>query len=689
MKSFVVPKTCLRAGATGRFALKHFTRALKRVLGIRRFTRRQREAIRRHYAGILAQHPRITLPQLTKFAMTLAVGILLHTNSAHASGPFITATSPVAAITGLKGTAPAFGDIDGDGDLDLIVGDMDGHDRLRFYRNTGTKTAPVFTLDTLPAGIPATDTGSATSMRLPAMGDIDHDGKTDVAVALGDFYTESTTFHYYKNNGNGTFTEFHPSGLPTSTSSQFGQIRFKDVDFDGDDDAFVISGETGIITYYRNNGNGTFTQTTPPFSNIPSGLSYPLIDFADIDGDGDYDMVVGVWGNGSQVGLKYYRNDNGAFVAVDPATAFPGSNFSLSPGQWLLPCLVDIDGDGDVDLFVGDYQASNGAVPIHYLMNNAPSVVSLTPADNSTNVLLNQTFNINFNSTVAVGTGNVLVKKTSDNSTVATIPVGNLTINGAQASFTVAGLANGTDYYITWAATAFKRSSDNAQITGVNDTSYWSFTTTAAAADTTPPSIVNVTAPANKTYRLGQVLSFGVNFDEATIVDTTSGTPRLPITLDTGGTAYANYASGTGTTNLVFSYTVVNGNLDSNGVTVGGSLDLNGGTLRDAASNNANLALNNVASTASVLIDGVPPTLVSILRETPLNQTVQTTSVVFQVNFSEPVNTPFSGLFRISPVGSSTITGTIASVTGGPQSYDVTVNITGGTGEFRLTLNLP
>jgi hypothetical protein len=686
MKSSILFQASILVGSSGRFAIKHFTRVLKRTLGIRKLTRVQRGAIRRYCARIFAKHPRITFPQLMKFATTAAIGILLHTNSAFANGPFVVATNPAAAITGIKGTAPAFGDIDGDGDLDLIVGDMDGHDRLRFYRNTGTKTAPIFTLDTLPAGIPATAGGSATSMRSPAMGDIDHDGKVDVATALGDFNTDTTALHYYKNNGDGTFTEFSPPGLPTSTTSVFGAIRFKDVDFDGDDDAFVISGRTGIITYYRNNGNGTFTQATSPFSNVPSGLSYPLIDFADVDGDGDYDMFVGVWGNSAATPLKYYRNDGGSFTAVDPALAFPGSAFTVTPSQWLLPCLVDIDGDGDVDLFLGDYEASNNALGIHFLQNNAPSVVSVSPSDNSTNILLNQTFAITFNTNIVAGTGNIIVKKMSDNSTVTSIPVGNLTFGSMQASFTVAGLTNATGYYITWAATAFKRASDNAKVTGVNDTSYWNFTTTAVAADTTPPSITSVAVPADGSYRATQSLNFTVNFDEATIVDTTGGTPRLAVTLDTGGTVYANYISGSGTTALSFAYTVASGNLDGTGITLASAIDLNGGTLRDAASNNANLVLNSLGSTTAVLVDAVPPTVVSILRKTPLQQTVQGSTVVFEVNFSEPVVSAPAGVFAVTPIGSSTIVGSIASVTGGPQSYDVTVNITSGTGEFRLTI---
>ncbi|MBK5009826.1 DUF4347 domain-containing protein, partial [Pseudomonas sp. S60] len=130
--------------------------------------------------------------------------------------------------------------------------------------------------------------------------------------------------------------------------------------------------------------------------------------------------------------------------------------------------------------------------------------------------------------------------------------------------------------------------------------------------DRVAPSVVSVAVPGNGTYVAGQSLDFTVQLDEAALLDTSGGTPRIAVTLDDGTVAYATYLSGAGTSALVFRMTVANGQLDTNGVTLGGSIQLNGATLRDAVGNDVNLALNNVASTTGVLVDAVAPVIESV-----------------------------------------------------------------------------
>jgi hypothetical protein len=77
-------------------------------------------------------------------------------------------------------------------------------------------------------------------------------------------------------------------------------------------------------------------------------------------------------------------------------------------------------------------------------------------------------------------------------------------------------------------------------------------------------------------YKPGDTISFKLSFPQAVTV---TGTPRLTLTLDTGGTVYADYFSGSGTKTLVFDYVVSPGDEDTNGVSVATAIDLNGGTL--------------------------------------------------------------------------------------------------------------
>ena len=154
--------------------------------------------------------------------------------------------------------------------------------------------------------------------------------------------------------------------------------------------------------------------------------------------------------------------------------------------------------------------------------------------------------------------------------------------------------------------------------------------------DKTAPTVSSVSVPSNGTYKMGDTLSFTVNFSEAVTVTTDGGTPYIPLTFNTGGTVNAPYVSSSGSSTLVFSYTAASGNLDADGISVGSSITANGGTLRDAAGNDAALTLNSVGSTTGVLIDAVAPTVSSV--SVPANGTYKAGETLsFTVNFSENV----------------------------------------------------
>ncbi|MHB0765674.1 DUF4347 domain-containing protein [Stutzerimonas sp. NM35] len=150
------------------------------------------------------------------------------------------------------------------------------------------------------------------------------------------------------------------------------------------------------------------------------------------------------------------------------------------------------------------------------------------------------------------------------------------------------------------------------------------------------PVVGSVSAPSNGTYITGQNLDFTVNLSEAVTVDTSTGVPRIAVTLDTGGTVYAEYVSGSGGSALVFRMTVLSGQLDSTGVSLGNVIDLHGGAITDLAGNTTEVALNNVAALGSLNVDGVDPTVVSVVP--PVDGSYKAGSVLtFTVNASEVV----------------------------------------------------
>lgn len=207
--------------------------------------------------------------------------------------------------------------------------------------------------------------------------------------------------------------------------------------------------------------------------------------------------------------------------------------------------------------------------------------------------------------------------------------------------------------------------------------------TNAILVDAVVPTISSVSVPAANTYIIGETLDFTVNASEAVTVNTTGGTPLLPVTI--GSTVrQATYLSGSGTSALLFRYTVQSGDLDSDGITLA-AVSTNGGTVRDAAGNNLTTSLNSVGSTTAVLVDGVVPGISSIaLTDTPASNAG---SISYLVSFSESVNNVSTDDFTVTTV-SGNASGNIASLSASSgSSVTVTVDTLYGVGTLRLDLN--
>ena len=276
------------------------------------------------------------------------------------SDPIFTliATNPFGLTNTANLASPSFADIDGDGDLDAFVGNDYGN--TLFFKNTGTVRVPEFAAAvTNPFGL-----SDVEAYASPTFADIDGDGDLDAFV--GNDYGNML---FFKNTGTASVPEFaaavtNPFGL--SNVGAYASPSFVDIDGDGDLDAFA-GNDYGNILFFKNTGTANdpafAASVTNPFGLGNAG-SWTNPTFVDIDGDGDLDAFVGEYYGNTQ----FFRNTG---MASNPAFAAAANPFGLTNvGGWSNPAFADVDGDGDLDAFVGNGYGDT----LFFLNNTAPAI---------------------------------------------------------------------------------------------------------------------------------------------------------------------------------------------------------------------------------------------------------------------------------------------------------------------------
>jgi hypothetical protein len=214
------------------------------------------------------------------------------------------------------------GDIDGDGDQDIVVGFQSGDFRAGILRNDGNGNFGSAQLLGLVAG------------RADALSVVDLDVDGDLDIVIANATGEEVVV--LLNEGAGNFAE--PETYGGISPAYFAHLAVGDID--GDDDPDVVIGRSLAVdtqSIYRNNGEGTFSSPEP----IVTPLSYAGNDLGDVDGDHDLDLAVV---NESGPALLLLLN-NGSGVFTSAGTFFTGAETQFG-GELTL---ADLDQDGLAD----------------------------------------------------------------------------------------------------------------------------------------------------------------------------------------------------------------------------------------------------------------------------------------------------------------------------------------------------
>lgn len=251
--------------------------------------------------------------------------------------------------TGLEdsgnGQSMCLGDVDGDGNIDLFVANNDKSNLL--FLNDGTGK---FTDATEEAGLTTTADHSSFNCEFA---DMDNDGDLDLLVTSG-----KNSNLYYVNDGAGKFVESAEQagvvGNPPSSGLKVG-------DFNGDGHLDIFNAAFGSSNHlWMNDGTGHFVDRIEDAGLGSLGIATMAVNVADFDGDGDLDILQGR----VNFGYSLYENDgNGLFTDVSRESgvdSFHGVSHAIAVG--------DVDGDGDLDVYLNSWDFITGAAPHNRLL---------------------------------------------------------------------------------------------------------------------------------------------------------------------------------------------------------------------------------------------------------------------------------------------------------------------------------
>jgi gliding motility-associated-like protein len=266
----------------------------------------------------------------------------------------LTLTASDIATSAARAYGVFLADMDGDGDMDILSA-SNADNTIAWYENNGAAD-PTWTATDI-----ATSAAGANSV---FAADMDGDGDMDIVSSSAN----DNTIAWYENDGNANPT-WAAADIATSANSA-RSVFVADMDGDGDMDIISASYNDNTIAWYENNGAANPTWTATDIATSAAGAL--SVYAADMDGDGDMDIVSADFGDNT---IAWYENNGAAdptWAAADIATSANGAASVF---------LADMDGDGDMDIV----SASSNDNTIAWYENNGAADPTWTAADIVTN----------------------------------------------------------------------------------------------------------------------------------------------------------------------------------------------------------------------------------------------------------------------------------------------------------------
>jgi methionine-rich copper-binding protein CopC len=426
------------------------------------------------------------------------------------------------------------GDFDSDGDTDILYQAGAAGAAIKYARSNGDGTFTEMDQTSSPfSGITIANLLTADT----AVADFDGDGYEDVWIR-----TNNSKGIYFKNEGNGIYSNVPSPGFPTVPYA--GRVVIGDFDADGDTDVLYQTGASGTaIKYARSNGDGTFTemdQSSSPFSgvtiidlltantsvadfdgdgyedvwirtnnskgiyfknagngiysNVPSP-DFPSVPYAgrvvvgDFDTDGDTDVLYQTGASGTAI--KYARsNGDGTFTEMDQSSS-PFSGITIANLLTADTAVADFDGDTDQDLWI----RSNSSKGIYLKQNiSPPFLIATTPANHAINVSPTSNIELTFTESVTKGTGKIYIINLSTNVVIEQIDVSSSQVSGSGVNWTIdpsVAFVSGESYALYTNKGVFK-DNDGMIFAGIPINKKLKFTINAAATDTMAPVLSDI-----------------------------------------------------------------------------------------------------------------------------------------------------------------------------------------------------